>query len=378
MQKIDFFIVAAVIILMIIGAIFSYSLPIFLEHRLGVSEYHFFFRYIVFSIVGLVLMIGIASADPDKWFDKIGWFIFITSTILVFSIFILPSSLAPIIKGAKRWIDLGLVKIAPVEFFKIGMIYFLAFSFSRKMVNKKTFKEEIKQTIPYIVVLGVIWLFIIGYLSDLGQVVVMAIIFILMLIATGGKFQTVGILSLIGSIVFIGAILSKPYRLKRITDWLNKMHQIFFKEEATYNYVPYSQIQESLNSIYHGGILGQGFGNGIFKLGYLSDVHTDFVLSGIAEESGVIGIGIISVVIIFLVYRIFKISFRSENKKYQLFAFGIGSLIAIQFLANATGVLSLLPLKGLTVPFISYGGSSLIAFCIGIGMVLMISKKVKL
>ena len=323
-------------------------------------------------------MIIIASADPDKWFDRLGWFIFVTSTILVFSIFILPQSLAPTIKGAKRWIDLGIVKIAPVEFFKIGMIYFLAFSFSRKMVNKKNFKEEIKQIMPHIIIFGLIWLFIIGYLSDLGQVVVMATIFILMLIAAGGKFQTIGILISIGSIIFILSIISTPYRLKRITEWLKKMHQIFFKTETNYHYVPYSQLQESLNSIYHGGILGQGVGNGIFKLGYLSDVHTDFVLSGIAEESGIIGIGVISVVTLFLIYRIFKISFRSKNKKHQLFAFGIGSLIAIQFLTNAAGILSLLPLKGLTVPFISYGGSSLIAFCVGIGMVLMISKKVKL
>ena len=377
MQKIDFFIVASVIILMIIGAIFSFSLPLFLENYLGVSKYHFFGRYIAFSIFGIVIMLIIASFNPDKAFDKVGWIVFILSSISVLSIFALPESLAPTIKGAKRWIDLGIVKIAPVEFFKIGMIFFLAFSFNRKMINK-TFKEEIKRVIPYIAVLGIFWLFIIGYQSDLGQVIVMVSVFILMLIATGGKFQTVGILSLGAIIIFIGAIIYKPYRLQRIINWLDKMHQIFFKDSSSYKYIPYSQIQESLNAIYHGGIIGKGIGNGIFKLGFLSDVHTDFVLAGIAEESGILGIGTIIVVMLFLIYRIFKIAYRSENKKYQLFAFGIGSLIAIQFLINALGIISIIPLKGLTIPFISYGGSSLLAFCVGIGMVLMISKKAKI
>ena len=377
MKKIDFLIVASVLVLMMIGTIFSYSLPIFLENSLGISQYHFFIRYIIFAVIGIILMIGLSLCNPDKCFDKLGWILFIISSILIISIFFLPPSLAPTIKGAKRWINLGIVKIAPVEFFKIGMIYFLAFSFSRKIKNK-TFKEEFKQILPHLILLGVFWLFIIGYQSDLGQVIVMLTIFILMLLATGGKFQTAGILGVIAMILFSISIILKPYRIHRITDWLSKMHQVFFKDNSSYSYVPYSQIQESLNSIYSGGIFGRGVGNGIFKLGYLSDVHTDFVLAGIAEESGIIGIGIILVVTVFLIYRIFKVAYRVENKKYQLFAFGIGSLIAVQFLFNALGIVSIIPLKGLTVPFISYGGSSLIALCIGIGMVLMISKKAKI
>ena len=377
MQKIDFFIVASVIVLMIIGAIFSYSLPVFLENYLGVSQYHFFIRYVGFSIIGTFIMLLIASFDPDEFFDKFGWSIFIGSAVLVLLTFFLPDSFVPTIKGARRWIDLGIVKIAPVELFKIGMVYFLAFSFSRKMINK-SFKEEILRTIPYIFLLGFFWLFIIGYQSDLGQVVVMVGVFILMLIAAGGKFQTVGILSFIGILIFTIAIIIKPYRIDRITNWLSKMHQIFFNTNTSYKYIPYSQIQESLNAIYHGGIIGQGIGNGVFKLGFLSDVHTDFVLAGIAEESGMLGIGTIIALMLFLIYRIFKVAYRSENTKYQLFAFGIGSLIAIQFLINALGIISIIPLKGLTVPFISYGGSSLIGFCVGIGMVLMISKKAKM
>ena len=378
MQKTDTLIFIIVAILMIIGGVFSYSLPIFLEMRTGMNQFHFVIRYIIISFVGLGIMIGLSYLDPDKWFEKIGFFILTISAILLVIMPFLPHSLAPVINGARRWINLGIVKLAPVEFFKIGMIFFLSWTFTRKM-GKKTLKEELKQIIIYLGFLGFFWFFIIAYQSDLGQVIVMLLIFTLMLFIAGGKYQTVGIIMGVGAILFIVAILIKPYRMERIKLWLSRMSSIFFPNEQTHtSVISNGQLQQSLNAIYHGGIFGRGIGNGVFKLGYLSDVHTDFVLAGIAEESGIIGISIILILITALIYRIFKISFRSEKKEYQLFAFGIGSLIAIQFIINALGVTSVFPLKGLTVPFLSYGGSSLLALSIGIGMVLMISKKAKI
>ena len=378
MQKVDTLTFVIVTILMIIGGVFAYSLPIFLEMRTELSQYHFVLRYIIISFFGIAIMIGLSYLNPDKWFERIGWLILIISALLLVIMPFLPPKLAPVINGAKRWINLGIVKLAPVEFFKIGMIFFLAWSFTRKMGNK-TLKEELKQILIYFGFLGFFWFFVIAYQSDLGQVIVMLAIFTLMLIVAGGKFQTIGVIATIGMIMFIIAILIKPYRMERIRVWLNRMSEIFFPNSDTHtSIISNGQIQQSLNSIYHGGFFGTGIGNGIFKLGFLSDVHTDFVLAGIAEESGIIGISIILILIGALIYRIFKIAFRSEKKEYQLFAFGIGSLIAIQFIFNALGVTSLIPLKGLTVPFLSYGGSSLLSLCIGIGMVLMISKKAKL
>jgi len=379
LQKVDILTFIIVVILMIIGAVFSYSLPVFLEMRANLSHYHFVSHYIIFAILGLFIMILLAKANPDKWFDFIGWGIFLLSGIFLIIMPFLPKFLAPTINGAHRWINLGLFKLAPVEFFKIGVIFFLAWSFNRKLGNMKL-KEELIQIFYYFMLLGFFWGFIVIYQSDLGQVIVMLAIFILMLFAAGGKLQSVGIIFLIGTLGFTIAILTAPYRLSRIKIWLIRMHEIFFKDESTVNLaaISHSQIQQSINAIYHGGILGTGIGNGIFKLGYLSDVHTDFVLAGIAEESGIIGISLIIILIASLVYRLFKIAYRLENKKYQLFTFGVGSLIAFQFLFNGLGITGMIPLKGLTVPFLSYGGSSLIALSIGIGMVLMLSKKADL
>jgi cell division protein FtsW len=138
---------------------------------------------------------------------------------------------------------------------------------------------------------------------------------------------------------------------------------------------PY-QISNSLNSIYNGGFFGEGLGNGQFKLGYLSEVHTDFILAGITEELGYVGLVLVTGIILFIVYRIFQIASKVKNPMYYLFSIGVGLLIAFAFILNAYGISGLTPIKGIAVPFLSYGGSHIWASCIAIGLVLMVSKKV--
>jgi len=378
LQKVDSLIFIIVGILMLIGALFSYSLPVYLEHAKNLSEYHFVMRYIGFGIVGFTIMVVFARLNPDIWFEKIGWTILVISAILVIAMPFLPESVAPVINGAKRWIKIGPFKFAPVEFFKLGVIFFLSWSFTRQVKGERTLKEEFQLTLRYFIILGGFWYLILAYQSDLGQVMVMGLLFAFLLLIAGGKFKTFTIILAAGIFVFIAAILSSGYRYARFKAWLHLMTNNFFPDITVESSMSYGQVEQSLNAIYHGGIIGQGIGNGIFKLGFLSDVHTDFVLAGIAEETGVLGITLIVILMLALVYRIYKIANRSEKKEYQLFAFGVGTLIMIQFIFNGLGVTSLIPIKGLTVPFLSYGGSSLVALCTAIGMVLMISKRTKL
>ena len=138
---------------------------------------------------------------------------------------------------------------------------------------------------------------------------------------------------------------------------------------------PY-QVSHSLNAMHNGGFFGQGIGLGSIKLGFLSEVHTDFVLAGITEEIGLIGLGLITITMILIVLRIFKISGRVENKIYHLFTIGIGLMIIIAFLINSYGVSGMIPIKGIAVPLLSYGGSSMLSMSIAIGLVLSISKSV--
>ncbi len=136
---------------------------------------------------------------------------------------------------------------------------------------------------------------------------------------------------------------------------------------------PY-QISHSFNAISNGNLYGVGLGQGTFKLGFLSEVHTDFILAGIAEEMGFVMIFIIICLVWLVVSKILQISSTALRRDQHLFALGIAVVIASSFLINAYGVISITPVKGIAVPFLSYGGSSILALCVGVGMVLMVSK----
>ena len=378
MQKIDYITFILVMFLILISIVFSYSLPVFLEVNRGLAIDFFIKKYLFITSVSIITIIGISYLNPDKWFNIIGATLFIIPGIAVIAMPFLPDSLVPVINGARRWISFGGFKLAPVEFLKIGLIWFLAFSFKRRVRPSPTIKEEFKLLIPYFVVLAVFAFLILGFFSDLGQVIVMGFIFSAMLYIAGGKGKTIQAIFSTGILLFILAVIISPYRLARIKGWLATISANIFPHPIVTSSNNYSQVKASLNAIYHGGFFGTGLGNGIFKLGFLSDVHTDFVLAGIAEEAGAITIFLIMTIFTFLVYRLIKIANRTENKAYQLFAVGFATMISSQVIINGLGVTSVLPIKGLTVPFLSYGGSSILALSIGVGMILMISKRAKL
>lgn len=369
------------------GIVFSLSLPVFTVLFLDYAEYHFFMRQALVGIVCISLIWLISQLDPDKYLIYIGFTIFLSCLLLMGVMHYLPESLVTSSGGAKRWIRLPGFSLAPVEFFKIGFVYFLAWSFARKLSEtKKTLKEEMKLILPYVAVFVLVIYLIAVMQNDLGQVIVLALTLAIMAFFAGTSLQLF-MLSILGAlIVFLVAIFSSTHRIVRIKTWwatIQNMVLSFFPENIAKVLrvegapEPY-QISHSLNAIKHGGLFGEGIGNGLFKLGYLSEVHTDFVLAGIAEELGALGVSFLALVILFMVYRIFKIASRSVNRVYYLFSLGIGLLITFSFLMNGYGITSITPIKGIAVPFISYGGSSIVALSIGIGMVLMISKKVKL
>ncbi len=370
-----------------IGIVFSLSLPVFTTLFFDYAEYHFFVRQFSVGMLCVTLMWALSRLNPDVYLKYIGFFIFISCLLLMGIMHYLPESMVTSAGGAKRWIRLPGFSLAPVEFFKIGFVYFLAWSFARKLnESKKTLKEEMQLIFPYIAVFMIVIYLIAVMQNDLGQVVVLALTLAVMAFFAGTSLQLFMLALLSSLFVFLIAIFTSTHRIIRIKTWwatIQNMVLSFFPESiAAVLRVedapePY-QISHSLNAIKHGGLFGEGIGNGLFKLGYLSEVHTDFALAGIAEELGFLGVFALTMVIVFIIYRIFRIASRSYNKVYYLFSLGIGLLITFSFLMNAYGITSITPIKGISVPFISYGGSSILALCVGIGMVLMISKKAKL
>ena len=379
---------AAIIALFTLSLMMSYSLSTFTVLYHDFSGLHFFIRQAFAVFMGIVIMVFLSRLDPDVWFVRIGSALFILSFIAMIVMPFLPESLVKTVLGAKRWIRLGPVSISPVEYFKVGFVFFLSWSFSRKMLShgKLSLWEEIKVILPYMAIFAVAVMFIAVFQKDLGQVMVLALTLLILFSFAGRSLKLFFVNISVGLLGFVVLVLIAPHRMARIKSWWSTVQDSFLgyfpKSMVTELRVdaaaePY-QISNALNAIHNGGFWGQGLGNGQFKLGYLSEVHTDFILAGIAEELGFAGIIVVGLLFAVILFRIFQIASKVENPAYHLFSMGIGLLIILAFLVNSYGISGMIPIKGIAVPFLSYGGSHIMAASIGIGMVLMISKRRKL
>lgn len=379
---------AAIIALLTISLMMSYSLSTFAVLYHGYGGMHFFLRQSFAVLMGIGIMVFLSRLDPDVWFARIGFALFVLSFVAMIAMPFLPESLVKSVLGAKRWIRLGPVSLSPVEYFKVGFVFFLSWSFSRKMLShgKLSLWEEIKVVLPYMAIFAVAVMFIAVFQKDLGQVMVLALTLLILFSFAGRSLKLFFVNISIGLIGFVILVMIAPHRMARIKSWWSTVQDNFlgyfpesmvteFKVDATTE--PY-QISNALNAIHNGGFWGQGLGNGQFKLGYLSEVHTDFILAGIGEELGFVGIAVVALLMVVILFRIFQIASKVENPAYHLFSIGVGLLIVLAFLVNSYGISGMIPIKGIAVPFLSYGGSHIIAASIGIGMVLMISKRRKL
>ncbi|PKI80626.1 cell division protein [Malaciobacter halophilus] len=383
----DYLLFLLVSILITISIIFSYSLTIYTVEYYGYNQFHFFSRQLLVGVLSLLLMWTLSLINPDKIVGKIGMSLFILFFLLMAAMPLLPSSLVTESGGANRWIRLPGVSLSPVEFFKVGFIYFLSWSFHRRvmvMPKKMTLKDELLLLAPYFGAFLLV-VFIVAFLQkDLGQVVLLGLILIVLLVFANRSFKVFLSLGATALVAFVVLIVSAPHRINRIYSWwaMNQDGILAIMPEWVDKYLridelpePY-QVSHSLNAIHNGGFFGQGISLGDIKLGFLSEVHTDFVLAGITEELGLVGLLFILIILFSIVWRIFIISRRVDNPIYHLFSLGIALMIIIAFLINSYGISGMIPIKGIAVPFLSYGGSSMLSMAISIGLVLSISRTI--
>lgn len=378
----------SVSLLITIGIVLSYSLSSYIVILFEYNPFHFASRQVLFAFLSIIMMWSISRLDADIWLHRIGLTLFVSGLFLMMIMPFLPAALVSEVGGAKRWIKILGFSLAPVEFFKVGFVYFLAWSFTRKLSSHHSelrLRDEFARFMPYAFVF-IIVMFLIAFMqNDLGQVVVLGLTLAFLLFFAGSSFKFFLSLISLAFTFFIFFILTAEHRMIRIKSWWASIQGFvlgLFPESIaeqlriSVSEEPY-QIGHSLNAIHNGGFFGTGLANGTFKLGFLSEVHTDFVLAGLAEEFGFFGVLVVTMIVIVVLQRIFKIANRSENPIYYLFSVGMGLLFAFAFLMNAYGISGLTPIKGISVPFLSYGGSSMLAASIGMGMVLMISKKMR-
>ena len=388
MQNADRKLFTLVAILIGIGIVLSYTLTPYTTLLFDVSQFHFVIRQAIFGLLGIVIIFGLSQLNPDKWLKPIGFTLFFVSLALMVAMPFLPESLVSAVGGAKRWIKVAGFSLAPVEFFKVGFVYFLAWSFSRKLGHHDGMglKNEFKRFLPYGVIF-IMAMFIIAFLQkDIGQVVVLGATLLFMLMFAGSSFRF--FLTILGGVfgAIVIFILTAHHRILRIKSWWALAQNsvlallpdsIADKLRVPVEVEPY-QIGNSLNAIHNGGLFGTGLGDGTFKLGFLSEVHTDFVLAGLSEEFGFVGLFVVVVIFLWMLQRIFKIANRSNDMSIHLFSIGIGLVLSFEFLVNAYGISGITPIKGISVPFLSYGGSAMLGAAFGVGMVLMGSKKAKM
>lgn len=372
--------------LIVLGIIFSLSLTVYTAPRYGYGELHFFIRQFAVGMFSIFIIWAISRLNPDKHFKPLGFLIFLIFLTLMTLMHFLPETYIIEAGGAKRWIKLPFSSLAPVEFFKVGFIFFLSWSFSRKIesgVDK--LKDELFIFLPYVLAFGVVVYLIAIMQNDIGQVIVLGTSLAVMAFMAGTSARFF-MFSMIGAgVVFIVAIVGSEHRVARVISWWSNVQNFVLsflpegiaqKLRVDVSEAPY-QITNSFYAIKNGGFFGEGLGDGTIKLGYLTEIHTDFVLAGIAEELGLLGILFVMSLFFIIIFRTLKIANRSEDKTHSLFVLGVTLLIGTSLFINSFGITGITPIKGIAVPFLSYGGSSLLANSIAIGMVLMISKKVR-
>lgn len=384
-QKPDYMLFILASLLIIVGIIFSYSLSIYTVEYYNYNQFHFFIRQLFVGVVSILIMYTMAHIHPDKIVNTIGMFLFTVFFVLMAVMPFLPASLVTASGGANRWIRLPGFSLSPVEFFKIGFIYFLAWSFQRRVLDqpkKLTLKDELLLLAPYFIAFFLV-VFIVAFLQkDLGQVVLLGAILFMLLVFANRSFKIFLFLGVSAVLGIVSLILAAPHRITRIYSWwaLNQDKILGILPDWADSYLriqelpePY-QVGHSLNAIYNGGMFGTGLSAGKLKLGFLTEVHTDFVLAGMTEEIGFIGFTLVTLILFIIVWKIFRISRRVKDPIYHLFSLGIGLMIIIAFLINSYGISGMIPIKGIAVPFLSYGGSAILSLGISLGLVLSISQ----
>ncbi|GGA97778.1 cell division protein FtsW [Macrococcus hajekii] len=276
------------------------------------------------------------------------------------------------VNGSKSWLNTGVMMIQPSEFLKIVTIIYLAYIYDKK---RQLDQMSLDLFSP---------IFLIGFCSglvllqpDMGSALLIFMIIISILLYSGIAFGTmiktagalvgVACLAFIYNMATIGSLLT-PHQVARFEVLKNP-----FKDESGIGY----HLSNSLMAIGNGGLFGRGLGNGIMKLGYLPEPHTDFIFAVISEELGLIGAVVIISLLFFIVYKGFMYAALATSMFYRLICIGVASYIGIQSFINLGGVSGLIPLTGVPLPFLSYGGSSMLSLSIAVGLLLMASKHVK-
>ncbi|MCM2334684.1 MAG: putative lipid II flippase FtsW [Anaeromyxobacteraceae bacterium] len=353
----DWLLLLVLLVLPAAGAVMVYSASAIQASRQLGDEFFFLKRQAVAFAIGLGLMVVALKMGYRRlaaWSYPLLAFSFITLLL------VLVPGIGRVAGGARRWINLGVVNFQPAELAKVVLVLYLAHSLSRKREKVKLFSIGF---LPHLLVTGAMVVLCLAE-RDMGTGVIMLLVLFTMLFAAGARVSY-----LVGAVVVaipIGwkLVTGTKYRMDR---WMAYLDPWGHRDGAGF------QLVESLLGIGNGGWLGQGLGQGKGKLFYLPAAHTDFIAAVIAEEAGLLGIAVLLLLYAVVVWRGLRASLRAAEPFGAYVALGLTTLLGSQALLNLAVVFGLLPTKGLTLPFVSYGGSSLMTLLGAAGILLSVS-----
>lgn len=361
-NKPDYILLITVLGLLLIGVIMVYSSSkVWADYKFS-DAFYYVKRQILFAGVGVIAMFFTMIIPYGTW-KKYAKLLLVSCFVLLFLVLI--PGVGMVRGGAQSWIGVGAFSIQPSEFMKLGLIIFLASYLSKYQKYITSFKKGFLPLILLIfTVFGLIML-----QPDLGTGVVLVLTCMIMVYTAGAKLSHFIGLAGIGIAGFVFLILSAPYRISRITAFFNPWDDPLGDG---------FQIIQSLYAIGPGGLMGLGFGNSLQKYFYLPEPQTDFIFAILGEELGFIGGTIVIGLFFVLLWRGIKVSLESPDSFGRFLGLGIVMMLIIQVMINISVVIGLIPVTGITLPFLSYGGSSLTLTLCSVGILLNISKHSKI
>ncbi|MFC0271195.1 stage V sporulation protein E [Metabacillus herbersteinensis] len=354
----DFVLVILTLLLLTVGLIMVYSASAVWATYKFEDSFFFAKRQLLFAGVGVIAMFFLMNVDYWTWRS---W----AKMLIIICFFLLIAVLIPGIgmerNGSRSWIGVGAFSIQPSEFMKLAMIAFLAKFLAENQKKITSFKKGLVPSLALVfAAFGIIML-----QPDLGTGTVMVGTCIVMIFVAGARISHFAGLALLGVAGFVALVLSAPYRIKRITSFLDP-----WEDPLGSGF----QIIQSLYAIGPGGLFGLGLGQSRQKFFYLPEPQTDFIFAILAEELGFIGGSLVLLLFSLLLWRGVRIALGAPDLYGSFLAIGIISMVAIQVMINVGVVTGLMPVTGITLPFLSYGGSSLTLMLMAIGVLLNISR----
>ncbi|MDF1506727.1 FtsW/RodA/SpoVE family cell cycle protein [Robertmurraya sp. DFI.2.37] len=366
LKSYDYSLIIVVILLSLFGLVMVYSASMVTAmQRYGFESDHFFIRQKIFLLAGLVVFLFFAIV-PYKLYlnNKVLIPMVLISLILLIGVL----KFGTIAGNARSWYDFGPIRLQPSEFVKVAVIVYLAAVYAKKQQYINQFNTGVLPPLVFIILVS----FLIALQPDYGTIAIILLISGTIIISSGMNFKSILKLGALGGVMsiplvwFLSDKIFSATRLDRFKVLVDPFAE-GVADDSGYHLV------NSFYAIGGGGVDGLGLGQSIQKLGYLPEPHTDFIMAVISEELGVFGVGFVLLSLSYIVLKGLFIGLKGKDPFGSLLAIGIASMIGIQTFINLAGISGIFPLMGIPLPFVSYGGSSLLQLSIAMGILVNVS-----